>query len=306
MIFFHKTVLIDDTIRGLNIFPDGTYVDATLGGGGLSEEILKRLGKKGRLIAIDIDPEAVEYCKTKFEKYENIGIVNSNFANIDSILNGFGICLVDGIAMDLGVSSHQIDCVERGFSYMHDAPLDMRMSKDGVSAYDIVNFMSEEDLCSLIWKFGEEKFSKRIARLICQFRNKKKIHSTLELANIIKNAVPNSGKGNPCKRTFQALRIAVNKELENLETALDKCLKVLNKGGRLAVLSFHSLEDRIVKDKMKFWSKDCVCPEDSPICVCDKKKEVKIITKKVIVPSKDEMSSNSRSKSAKLRICEKI
>lgn len=305
MTFFHKTVLIDDTIRELRVKPSGIYVDATLGGGGLSCEILRRLDKSGRLISLDIDPEAIEYCKSRFAGVPNICIVNSNFSDIDVVLQELGVELVDGIAMDLGVSSHQIDCIDRGFSYMNDAPLDMRMSKKGLSAYDIVNFMSEEEISQIIWKYGEEKFSRKIARSICDARKKANIETTGQLADIVKDSVPKFSKGNPAKRTFQAIRIAVNDELGNLERALDKCISLLKKDGRLAVISFHSLEDRIVKNKMNFWSKSCICPEESPICVCGKKKQVDIVTKRVIVPSDEEIQLNSRCRSAKLRVCQK-
>ena len=290
----------------LNILPNGTYVDATLGGGGLSQEILNKLNSNGQLISIDVDPDSVDYCKEKFQDFENIEIVNDNFANIDKILFDLNVESVNGIVMDLGVSSYQIDCVERGFSYINDANLDMRMSKSGISAYDIVNFMDEKELSNLIWKYGEERFSRSIAKSICLYRKNKKIESTCELAEIIKKSIPKFTKGNLAKKTFQAIRIVVNNELENLEISLDKCINLLKKGGRLIVLSFHSLEDRIVKNKMKFWSKECVCDESMPICTCNKKKEVEIITKKVIVPTNKEICKNSRSKSAKLRVCEKI
>lgn len=305
MTFFHKTVLIDDTIRELRVKPSGIYVDATLGGGGLSYEILRRLDESGRLISLDIDPEAIEYCKSRFVGVPNICIVNSNFSDIDVVLKKLDVGLVDGIAMDLGLSSHQIDCVDRGFSYMSNAPLDMRMSKKGISAYDVVNFMSESEISEIIWKYGEERFSKRIARSICDVRKKTAIKTTGQLADIIKGSIPKFSKGNPAKRTFQAIRIAVNDELENLERALDKCIGLLKKDGRLAVISFHSLEDRIVKNKMNFWSKSCICPEESPICTCGKKKQADIVTKKVIIPGDEEIQLNSRCRSAKLRVCQK-
>lgn len=305
MTFFHKTVLIDDTIRELKIKPSGVYVDATLGGGGLSSEILKRLDDRGRLISIDVDPEAVEYCQSRFFCVSNICVVDSNFSDIDVVLRDLGISLVDGIVMDLGVSSHQIDCIDRGFSYMNDAPLDMRMSKKGLSAYDIINFMDEDEISEIIWKYGEEKFSREIARSICIARKEKEIKTTKQLVDIINSVIPKFSKGNPSKRTFQAIRIAVNDELRNLEKALDKCVGLLRKGGRLAVISFHSLEDRIVKNKMNFWSRGCVCPEGIPICVCNKKKQVDIVTKRVIVPGDEEIRFNSRCRSAKLRVCQK-
>ena len=305
-IFYHKTVMLNETLNLLNIKSGGTYIDATLGGGGLSGEILKKLDNNGRLIAIDIDKDAIDYCKEKFKNEKKIQIFNCNFTEISEVLKELKINKVDGICVDLGVSSHQIDCAERGFSYIHDAPLDMRMGQSGASAYDIVNFTEESKLSNIIHEFGEEKFAKLIAKAVCRKRKIKKIETTLELAQIIQSVVPKRFSGHPAKKTFQAIRISVNNELENLDILLDNCVKLLSSGGRLAVLSFHSLEDRIVKQKMKFWEKTCICPPNAPICTCSKKKEVIVINKKAITSSSSEIKNNPRSKSAKLRVCEKI
>lgn len=303
---YHKTVMLDETLNLLNIKSGGIYVDATLGGGGLSGEILKKLDNNGRLIAIDIDKDAIDYCKEKFKNEKKIQIFNCNFTEISEVLKELKINKVDGICVDLGVSSHQIDCAERGFSYIHDAPLDMRMGQSGTSAYDIVNFTEESKLSNIIHEFGEEKFAKLIAKSVCRRRKIKKIETTRELVEIIQSVVPKRFSGHPAKKTFQAIRISVNNELENLDILLDNCVKLLSSGGRLAVLSFHSLEDRIVKQKMKFWEKTCICPPNAPICTCSKKKEAFVINKKAITSSSSEIKNNPRSKSAKLRVCEKI
>ena len=298
--------MLDETLNLLNIKSGGTYIDATLGGGGLSGEILKKLDNNGRLIAIDIDKDAIDYCKEKFKNEKKILIFNCNFTEISEVLKELKINKVDGICVDLGVSSHQIDCAERGFSYIHDAPLDMRMGQSGASAYDIVNFTEESKLSNIIHEFGEEKFAKLIAKSVCRRRKIKKIETTRELVEIIQSVVPKRFSGHPAKKTFQAIRISVNNELENLDILLDNCVKLLSSGGRLAVLSFHSLEDRIVKQKMKFWEKTCICPPNAPICTCSKKKEAFVINKKAITSSSSEIKNNPRSKSAKLRVCEKI
>lgn len=303
---YHKTVMLDETLNLLNIKSSGIYIDATLGGGGLSGEILKKLDKNGRLIALDIDKDAIDYCKEKFKNEKRIQIFNRNFTEISEVLKELKINKVDGICVDLGVSSHQIDCAERGFSYIHDAPLDMRMGQSGASAYDIVNFTEESKLSNIIHEFGEEKFAKLIAKSVCRRRKIKKIETTRELVEIIQSVVPKRFSGHPAKKTFQAIRISVNNELENLDILLDNCVKLLSSGGRLAVLSFHSLEDRIVKQKMKFLEKTCICPPNAPICTCSKKKEAFVINKKAITSSSSEIKNNPRSKSAKLRVCEKI
>ncbi len=304
--FAHKPVLLDECIEGLNIRADGIYVDATAGGAGHSVQIAKRL-KTGRLIAIDRDPQAVEAAQERLSGY-NASVVKSNYSQMDEVLQSFGITGCDGILMDLGVSSHQLDTAERGFSYKLDAPLDMRMSMEGVSAADIVNGYSYEELSKIIFEYGEEKFARKIAAEIIKSREQKYIYTTSELSEIIKNAVPARVKRekNPCKKTFQALRIAVNGELEHLSVALDKAFACLNTGGRLCVITFHSLEDRLVKQRFAGFCKGCICPPDFPQCVCGRTPEGKLINKKPITPSENEVSENNRSRSAKLRIIEKI
>ena len=309
MDFNHKTVLISETLLALEIKEDGIYVDGTAGGGGLSKQIAKRLSSKGKLICIDRDPDAIEVCKERLENFENVHIIHGNFSDISSIVENLGISKIDGVVLDLGVSSHQLDLAERGFSYNQDAPLDMRMSKEGKSAYDVVNFMSYEEIRNIISMYGEERFAPKIARAIVKKREKSLIKTTKELAEIVKESVPFSAKrdsGHPARKTFQAIRIYVNNELKNLEVGLDESLKLLEKDGIMAIITFHSLEDRIVKQKMNGWAKGCTCPSDFPICVCGKKPEVKVLTKKPIIPSDEEVDVNFRSRSAKLRVCKKI
>ena len=309
MDFNHKTVLISETLLALEIKEDGVYVDGTAGGGGLSKQIARRLSSKGKLICIDRDPDAIEVCKERLGSFENVNIVHGNFSDISSIVENLGISKIDGVVLDLGVSSHQLDLAERGFSYNQDAPLDMRMSKEGKSAYDVVNFMSYEEIRNIISMYGEERFASKIARAIVKRREKNLIKTTKELAEIVKESVPFSVKrdsGHPARKTFQAIRIYVNNELKNLEVGLDESLKLLEKDGIMAIITFHSLEDRIVKQKMNGWAKGCICPSDFPICVCGKKPEVKVLTKKPIIPSDEEVDVNFRSRSAKLRVCKKI
>lgn len=309
MDFNHKTVLISETLLALEIKEDGIYVDGTAGGGGLSKQIAKRLSSKGKLICIDRDPDAIEVCKERLGNFENVHIIHGNFSDISSIVENLGISKIDGVVLDLGVSSHQLDLAERGFSYNQDAPLDMRMSKEGKSAYDVVNFMSYEEIRNIISMYGEERFAPKIARAIVKRREKSLIKTTKELAEIVKESVPFSAKrdsGHPARKTFQAIRIYVNNELKNLEVGLDESLKLLEKDGIMAIITFHSLEDRIVKQKMNSWAKGCTCPSDFPICVCGKKPEVKVLTKKPIIPSNEEVDVNFRSRSAKLRVCKKI
>lgn len=309
MDFNHKTVLISETLLALEIKEDGVYVDGTAGGGGLSKQIAKRLSSKGKLICIDRDPDAIEVCKERLGSFENVHIVHGNFSDISSIVENLSISKIDGVVLDLGVSSHQLDLAERGFSYNQDAPLDMRMSKEGKSAYDVVNFMSYEEIRNIISMYGEERFAPKIARAIVKRREKSLIKTTKELAEIVKESVPFSAKrdsGHPARKTFQAIRIYVNNELKNLEVGLDESLKLLEKDGIMAIITFHSLEDRIVKQKMNGWAKGCICPSDFPICVCGKKPEVKVLTKKPIIPSDEEVDVNFRSRSAKLRVCKKI
>ncbi len=306
MEFSHVSVLLNECIEGLNIKSDGIYVDCTVGGAGHSIEIAKRLGEKGKLIALDRDPDAVKAAKERLNGY-NAQVIRSNYSNLRDVLDSIGIDFVDGVLMDLGVSSHQLDTPERGFSYHYNAPLDMRMSQDGISAYDIVNDWSEEQLAKIIFEFGEEKFSRKIAKNIILFREKKSIETTLELAEIIKQSVPAAVKRekNPCKKTFQAIRIAVNGEFDHLSCGLNAAFDCLKPHGRLAVITFHSLEDRIVKQCFAGLCKGCVCPPDFPQCVCGIEPRVKFINKKPIVASSYELEHNNRSRSAKLRIIER-
>lgn len=308
MDFIHKPVLFNETIEMLDINPQGIYVDGTAGGGGHSEAILKKL-TTGKLISIDQDPDAIEVVSQRLSGYKNSIIVESNFSNIDKVLSDLSIDKVDGVLLDIGVSSYQLDNAERGFSYHNDAALDMRMSKSGISAYDLVNDLTLQELTEIISKYGEEKFAKSIAKAIVKKREVSKINSTLQLAEIIKSAVPESVKrehGHPARKTFQALRIAVNDELTNLTHGIDKSFESLKVGGRLVIITFHSLEDRIVKNKMAEFAKGCVCPSDFPICVCNKKPRAKLINKKPIQASEQELEDNKRSRSAKLRGCIKI
>lgn len=309
MEFSHKTVLLNETLEFLKINPMGVYVDGTAGGAGLSLEIAKKLSKFGKLISIDRDPDAILVCKQRMSDYKNVSVVQNNFANVSDIVHSLGIDSVDGVVLDLGVSSYQLDEAERGFSYKNDAPLDMRMSKSGESAYDVVNGFEQGELKRIIGRYGEEKFAGRIATKIVQYRSKKPIETTTEFAEVIKSAIPSAARregGHPARRTFQAIRIYVNKELESLEKGLEESFKVLKTGGRLLVITFHSLEDRIVKEKMSEWSKGCVCPPSFPICVCGKVPKAKFVHKKAIKPTEEEVSVNFRSRSAKLRVCERL
>ncbi|QPJ85783.1 16S rRNA (cytosine(1402)-N(4))-methyltransferase RsmH [Sarcina sp. JB2] len=310
MEFKHISVLLNECIEGLNIKEDGIYVDGTLGGAGHSSEIVKNLCERGRLIGIDQDKDALKAAKEKLKDYNNVTFVHSNFYNIENILHDLNIVGVDGILMDLGVSSYQLDNGERGFSYMQDAPLDMRMNRENsLSAYEVINSYSEEDLFRIIKDYGEEKFAKRIANFIINKRKEKNIESTLELVDVIKAAIPAKARRegpHPAKRTFQAIRIEVNKELEIIEKTIRDGVEKLNVGGRMAIITFHSLEDRIVKTVYKNLANPCTCPSSFPVCVCNKKPVVKIITRKPIEASKEELDYNPRSRSAKLRIIEKI
>lgn len=310
MEFNHVSVLLNECLEGLNIKENGIYVDGTLGGAGHSSEILKRLSNEGRLIGIDQDTDALKAAKERLKDYSNVTFVHSNFSNIENVLNNLNIDGVDGILMDLGVSSYQLDEGERGFSYMKDAPLDMRMNRENdFSAYNVVNEYSEEDLYRIIRDYGEEKFAKRIASFIVENRQEKNIETTLELVEIIKNAIPAKARRegpHPAKRTFQAIRIEVNKELEIISKTILDGVKKLNKGGRMAIITFHSLEDRIVKNTFKELANPCTCPSEFPVCVCNRKPEVKLISRKPIEASKEELEFNPRSRSAKLRIIEKL
>jgi len=308
MEYVHKSVLLKETIEHLNINPQGIYVDGTLGGGGHSEEILKRL-TTGKLIAIDRDEEAILAAKERLKDYKNVIYVNDNFKNIKEILRNLGIEKVDGILLDLGVSSYQLEEVERGFSYMKDAPLDMRMDKSSpFSAYDVVNRYSEKELERVIREYGEEKWASRIAKFIVKERKKGDIKTTSQLVEIIKKAIPASARRigpHPAKRTFQAIRIEVNEELKDLDKALEDMVEVLRGKGRIAVITFHSLEDRIVKNTFKKLENPCTCPPGLP-CTCDKQPLIKVITKKPILSSKEEVEENPRARSAKLRVAEKL
>ncbi len=306
MEFEHIPVMLDECIAGLNIKPDGVYVDGTAGGAGHSREIARRL-TTGRLVAIDRDPDAVEIARERLYGL-NAVVVRDNFANIDGILASLGISGIDGMLLDLGVSSYQLDNAERGFSYNADAELDMRMSKEGPSARDVVNTYSYGELCRVLFEYGEEKFAKNIASNIIKARESKPIESTTELAEIVKASVPSRVRRekNPCKKTFQAIRIEVNNELGELSEALDKAFEALNINGRLAVITFHSLEDRLVKQRFASFARGCICPPEFPVCVCGRTPRAKPVGKKPIEPSAAELQSNSRSRSAKLRIVEKI
>ncbi|WP_127836365.1 16S rRNA (cytosine(1402)-N(4))-methyltransferase RsmH [Clostridium prolinivorans] len=310
MNFKHVSVLLNETINELNIKEDGVYVDCTLGGAGHSEKILKKLSKSGKLIGIDQDQDALKAAQKRLSNYDNVVFVHDNFLNINSILNELNIDKVDGILMDLGVSSYQLDEAERGFSYMKDSFLDMRMNRESeLSAFDVVNSYSEEKLYKLIKDYGEEKFAKRIAKFIVEKRKEKDINTTFELVDIIKNAIPAKARRegpHPAKRTFQAIRIEVNKELEILGKAIEDSVERLKVGGRISIITFHSLEDRIVKNKYKELENPCICPKNFPICVCGKSPKLKIITRKPIEPSEEEILNNPRSRSAKLRVAEKI
>lgn len=306
MEFNHISVLADEVIENLNIKPDGIYVDLTLGKGGHSKRILEKLSENGRLIALDQDQDALNAAKKNLSDYPNVTFIKSNFEDIDKVLDKLGISKIDGALMDIGVSSYQIDNAQRGFSYMHDGPLDMRMDANNeLTAEKIVNGYSLDELQEIFSKYGEERFSKTIARNIVETRNKQRIDTTFKLRDLVNKSVKTK-EVHPEKRVFQALRIEVNRELEVLEKTLQKVIDYLKKDARLCVISFHSLEDRIVKNTFKELEKDCICPPDLPVCVCNHKAKVKIITKKPITASKKELKENSRAKSAKLRVCKRI
>ena len=307
MEFNHISVLLNECIEGLNINPNGIYVDGTAGGGGHSAEILKKLDC-GKLISIDRDPDAITTISERFKNEPNSIIVNGCFGDMKKLLNDRGIYQVDGVLLDIGVSSHQLDTDERGFSFHKDAPLDMRKSQSGTSAEDLVNDLSYEELRDIIYRYGEDKFAPSIAKGIVKAREEERITTTLQLAEIIKNSVPQKVRreGHPARKTFQALRIEVNGELTQLENGLDEAFEMLSPKGRLAVISFHSLEDRIVKQKMASWCKGCTCPKDFPVCVCGNVPKAKLVNRKPIEATQEELDKNPRSRSAKLRICEKI
>lgn len=308
MEFKHIPVLLNETIENLKIKPEGTYVDGTLGGAGHSFHIVSSLSDEGQLIGIDRDNEALNAAKQKLANFKNVKYVNDNHDNIKGILDSLGIEKVDGILLDLGVSSYQLDEGERGFSYMQDAKLDMRMDKSQeLTAEYVVNNYTEDELARIIYEYGEEKFSRKIARNICEYRKIEKIDTTGKLVSIIEKSVPKFGKnqGHPAKRTFQAIRIEVNNEIEPLYNTIMDSIDCLKSGGRLCVITFHSLEDRAVKNAFVKAEGECTCPKDLPYCVCKKEEKGKNITRKPIVPTEKEMVENSRSKSAKLRVFEK-
>ena len=312
MEFNHYSVLLNETIENLNIKPDGIYVDGTLGGGGHAYQVASRLSEKGRLIGIDQDADAIAAAGERLKEFgDKITIIRSNYANMKEELHRIGVEKVDGIVLDLGVSSFQLDTPERGFTYRDEnAPLDMRMDdRQSLTAKDIVNGYSEMDLYRIIRDYGEDKFAKNIAKHIAQERAKKPIETTGELTEIIRASIPMKVQvtgGHPAKRTFQAIRIELNKELEVLQNNLDDMIDLLNPGGRICIITFHSLEDRIVKTNFKRNENPCTCPSDFPVCVCGKKSKGKVVTRKPIIPSEEELEVNSRSKSAKLRVFERV
>lgn len=308
--FEHKSVLLNETIEGLNIKSDGIYVDGTLGGGGHAYEVCRRLGEKGSIIGIDQDEAAIEAASVRLKDFgEKVTIIRSNYCDMKSKLHELGIDKVDGIVLDLGVSSYQLDTAERGFSYREDAPLDMRMDRrQKMTARDIVNDYSEMDLYRVIRDYGEDKFAKNIAKHIVAARGINPIETTGQLTEIIRASIPmkyQKKSGHPAKRTFQAIRIELNRELDVLKNSLDDMIEILNPGGRLCIITFHSLEDRIVKSAFKKNENPCTCPPDFPVCVCGKVSKGCVVTRKPILPSEEELEYNSRSKSAKLRIFER-
>lgn len=310
MDFHHVTVLLDETVDAVVTDPSGKYVDCTLGGAGHSKRVFTKLAATGKLICFDQDALAIDHAKEIFGEDERVTLVNRNFEYLEETLKTLDLLPVNGILFDLGVSSPQLDEAERGFSYMQDAPLDMRMDpSSSLTAREIVNTWAEKDLAQLIWKYGEEKWSKRIAQFIVQARKEKPLETTGDLVQAIKAAVPAAVRRSgphPAKRTFQAIRIAVNDELGVLDRVLDQALRCLDHGGRIAVITFHSLEDRIVKDRMKSWLGRCTCPPELPICRCNAMALAKVLTRKPILPSEEEVEQNPRSRSAKLRVAEKL
>lgn len=308
--FSHRSVLLDECIEALDIKEDGIYVDGTAGGGGHSYEIAKRL-KNGLLIAIDQDAAAIEAASAKLSPFgDRVKVVRDNFSNLASVCKTLGIEKIDGLLLDLGVSSHQLDTADRGFSYMADAPLDMRMDKRAaLDAFRVVNEYSESELKRIFWEYGEERYSGKIAAKIVAQRAEQPIHTTGELVHIIRSAIPagmREGGSHPAKRTFQAIRIEVNKELNVIAPAIDSAVQLLDEGGRIAIITFHSLEDRIVKQRFADLASGCECPRDFPVCVCGKRPEVRLVNRKPILPTKEELEVNPRSHSAKLRVAERL
>lgn len=308
MEFQHKPVLFDETIESLNIRPDGIYIDGTAGGGGHSQAIADRL-TTGRLLAIDQDPDAIRTVTERFRGNPNVIIHRANFSEMAEVAQTLRLAPVDGVLLDIGVSSYQLDTPERGFSYHYDAPLDMRMSQEGSSAKDLVNSLSWQELAQIISRYGEDKSARSIAKGIVKAREEAPIETTLQLAEIIKASVPAAVRresGHPARKTFQALRIVVNGELDRLSQGLDAAFGLLKPGGRLAVITFHSLEDRIVKQRMAAWCTGCTCPPDFPVCVCGKTPQAELLYKKGLAPGEEELEQNPRSRSARLRVCIKL
>ena len=308
MNFQHKPVLFDETIESLNIHPDGVYIDGTAGGGGHSQAIADRL-TTGKLLSIDQDPDAIKAVTERLQSYSCSIVYQANFSEMAQVAASLKLVPADGVLLDIGVSSYQLDNPERGFSYHLDAPLDMRMSKQGASAADLVNNLSWQELAQIISRYGEDRNARSIAKGIVKARSQKPIQTTLELAEIIKESVPAAVRreqGHPARKTFQALRIEVNGELDRLSQGLDAAFSILKPGGRLAVITFHSLEDRIVKQRMASWCTGCTCPPDFPVCVCGKKPKAELLYKKGLAPSETELEQNPRSRSARLRVCIKL
>ena len=308
MEFHHRPVLFEETIDALNIQPDGTYLDGTLGGGGHSEAILQRL-TTGTLLSIDQDPDAIRAAGERLKDYDRSIIVRGNFSDMKELAAAHGVTELDGVLLDIGVSSYQLDTPERGFSYHHDAPLDMRMSREGPTAAELVNSLSKEELARIIFQYGEDKSANRIADGICRAREEQRIETTGQLAEVIKNSVPAAvrrSEGHPARKTFQALRIAVNGELDRLREGLEAGFSLLKPGGRLAVITFHSLEDRIVKQQMNDWCQGCICPKDFPVCVCGRTPQGKLLFKRGLTPSETEIAENPRARSSRLRVIEKL
>lgn len=309
MVFSHRPVMLSECVEGLSIKPDGIYVDGTAGGGGHSFEIAKRL-TAGKLIAIDQDEAAIQAAGARLAPFgDRVQVVRENFCHVGAVCKSLGVEAIDGMLLDLGVSSYQLDTPERGFSYQADAPLDMRMdARNPLTAAVVVNTYPEAELKRIIWEYGEERFSGRVAGAICRAREKKPIETTGELTELVKNAVPTAGReaGNPAKRTFQAIRIEVNAELDVIRPAIDAAVNMLRPGGRIVIITFHSLEDRLVKQAFVGLTGGCTCPKNFPVCVCGNRPKIKIITKKPILPSEAEVRENKRSHSAKVRVAEKL